>query len=75
MTSEYFFWGGGGGYVYVQIVCGVLYLHWCFLHRSTQRSGLRQGWLLQASLEQPEVTPRLSRTATKSRLCPSRGRS
>lgn len=52
----------------------VSYLHWCFLHRSMQRSGLRHGWLLQALLEQPKVTPRLSRTVTKSRLCPSRGR-
>lgn len=52
----------------------VFYLHWCFRHRSMQCSGLRQGWLLQASLEQPEVTPRLSSTITRSRLCPSRGR-
>lgn len=52
----------------------VIYRHWCFLHRSVQRRGLRQGWLLHASLEHPEVTPRLSSTVTKSLLCPSRGR-
>lgn len=52
----------------------IIYLHWCFLHRSMQRSGLRQGWLLHASLEQPEVTPRRSSSVTRSRLWPSRGR-
>lgn len=61
-------------HVHVRGVGCVVYLHWCFLHRSTQRSGPRHGWLLQASLEQPGTRPRLSRTATRSRLCPSRGR-
>lgn len=50
------------------------YLHWCFLHRSTQRSGLAHGPLMQASLEHPEETPRWSRTSTVSILRPLRGR-
>lgn len=48
-----------------------VYLHWCFLQRSTQRSGLLHGRPLQASLAQPATKPRLSRTATRSRSWPS----
>lgn len=43
-----------------------VYLHSCFLHRSTQYSGLRQGLALQASEWQPGTTPRRSSTVLNS---------
>lgn len=51
-----------------------VHLHSCFLHRSTQNSGLRQGLALQASEWQPGRTPCRSSTVLNSVPWPSSGR-